>query len=388
MKIVCDANMPYVREAFGTIGDVVAVDGRAIAPEHLHDADMLVTRSTTKVDKALIGGRKLLFYGSGVIGTDHIDTAFLDQAGIPWTGAPGCNAVSVSQYVSASLANLALRHGLRLDTLTLGVVGVGHVGRQVVAKGEALGMRVIGCDPPRRRDPADAAARGFVDLETLLRQADIVTLHVPLTRTGADATLHLMDARRFALMRPGAFLINAARGPVIDSDAWLAAQARGTPRATILDTWDPEPAYRLDVLERAAWGTPHIAGHSYEGKVNGTMMVYRAACRILGMEPSFTPALPEPPVSVIDIDAGGLGREELLRRLVLPVYDPAADDAALRATAVADDVPRARAFDRLRREYPMRREYSATRVTLRHATPEMAQMAAVLGFQTSTMLNK
>ncbi|NLF23347.1 MAG: 4-phosphoerythronate dehydrogenase [Lentisphaerae bacterium] len=381
MKIVCDANMPLVSEAFATLGEVVALDGRQIGPGHLRDADILITRSTTRVNETLLGARRLRFYGSGVIGTDHIDIPFLERAGIPWCAAPGCNAVSVSQYIVSALVRFARRDGLRLDTLTLGVVGVGHVGRQVAARARALGMRVVACDPPRRRDPADAEAQAFIPLDDLLREADIVTLHVPLTRTGPDATMRLLDATRLAGMRPGARLINAARGPVIDSDAWLALQARGRLGGTVLDTWDPEPAYRRDVHARVDWGTPHIAGHSYEGKVNGTLQVYRAACRVLGVAPAFTPHLPSPPVPEIEVDARSMSREALLERLVLPIYDLLSDDARLRPTAlIEDDTQRGQAFDRLRRDYPMRREFSATRVVLQNATPEQARMVRELGF--------
>ena len=380
MKIVCDANMPFVREAFGTLGEVVALDGRQIGPANVRDADLLITRSTTRIDATLIGARKLLFYGAGVIGTDHIDQPFLAQAGIPWQAAPGCNAVSVSQYITAALVNFAQRYALKLDALTLGVVGVGHVGRQVVAKGHALGMRVLACDPPRRRNRADAEAQTFVDLDALLREADVVTLHVPLTRSGEDATVRLIDGARLAQMRRGALLINAARGAVIDSDAWLAARANGVVRGTILDTWDPEPAFRTDVHAQVDWGTPHIAGHSFEGKVNGTLQVYQAACRVLGVAPTFTPIWPEPPVPALTIDARGLSREALLERLVLPIYDLVSDDAALRAVVVADDGQRARGFDRLRREYPMRREFTATRVSLHNASAEQINRVRALGF--------
>ncbi len=381
MKIVCDANMPYVREAFGTLGDVVALDGRAIAPEHVRDADLLITRSTTRVNAALLGDRRLRFYGAGVIGTDHVDADFLARAGIPWTAAPGCNAASVAQYITSALVNLAARYAWRLNRLTLGVVGVGHVGRLVCERARALGLRVVACDPPRRRDPADEEAQAFVDLDALLREADVVTLHVPLSRSGEDATWHLLDAPRFARMRRGAFLINAARGPVIDSDAWLAAKASGQVRGTILDTWDPEPAYRLDVREQVDWGTPHIAGHSFEGKVNGTLHVYREACAVLDVAPTFTPQLPPPPVPSITLDASGLDDEALLRRLVLPVYDVTVDDAAMRGAVCADDTQRAKAFDRLRRDYPMRREFDATRVVLQHATPGQRHLVRALGFK-------
>ena len=309
MKIVCEANMTLVSEAFATLGEVVALDGRQIGPGHLRDADILITRSTTRVNETLLGARRLRFYGSGVIGTDHIDIPFLERAGIPWCAAPGCNAVSVSQYIVSALVRFARRGGLRLDTLTLGVVGVGHVGRQVAARARALGMRVVASirrRAHRRSSPQTCCARA------------ISTLHVPLTRTGPYATMRLLDATRLSVMRPGARLINAARGPVIDSDAWLSLQARGRLGGTVLDTLDPEPAYRRDVHARVDWGTTHIAGHSYEGKVNGTLQVYRAACRVLGVAPAFTPHLPSPPVPEIEVDARSMSREALLERLVLP----------------------------------------------------------------------
>ncbi|MDD5706260.1 MAG: 4-phosphoerythronate dehydrogenase [Kiritimatiellae bacterium] len=381
LKIVCDANMPFVREAFGTLGEVLALDGREIRRAHLRGADLLITRSTTRVDRELLADSRLRFYGSGVIGTDHIDAAWLKQAGIPWCGAPGCNAESVAQYVTAALLCLGGRHGCQLAGRTLGVVGAGHVGRRVCAKGRALGMRVIVCDPPRQRDPADTEARSFVTFERLLAEADVVTMHVPLTRCGTDPTWRMLDASRLALMRPGSMLINAARGPVLDGAAWLAALERGVPARTVLDTWDPEPAYPTELLARVDLGTPHIAGHSYEGKVNGTMQVYRAACATLGVPATYAPNMPPAPVPSLEVDAAGMRTEDLLRMLVNSTYDIVADDTVMRAGAVGDAAARAKAFDRQRREYPMRREFAATSVTLKHATETQRRMVEEIGFR-------
>ncbi len=381
MRIVCDANMPYVKQAFATLGEVVLCDGREMTPELVATADLLIARSTTKVDRHLLAGRRLRFYGSGVIGTDHIDIPLLEELGIPWSSAPGCNAASVAQYLTVALVQLALRYGRQLDRMRLGVVGVGHVGRQVVARAQAIGMQVVCCDPPRKRDPADVAAQEFVPLEQLLQEADVVTLHTPLTRQGADATWHMLGAEQLALMRRDAWLINAARGGVVDGTAWLAARQRSHLQATVFDTWEPEPEFRPEIFAAVDWGTPHIAGHSYEGKVNGTMIVYRAACHTLGVAPTYEPELPEPPTPAIEVDAAGLSREALLRAVVLPTYSLEADDLVMRAIpAAATPARRGAAFDQLRRSYPMRREFSATRVTLRNATPAQEQMVRALGF--------
>jgi len=380
MKIICDSNMPYAAEAFGTLGDVVLLEGRAILPADVRDADLLITRSTTKVTRALLEGSRVRFYGSAVIGTDHIDIPWLEQAGIPWTAAPGCNAESVSNYVTAALLWLGSRHGIQLEGKTLGVVGVGNVGRRVCAKGHALGLRVLACDPPRQRVPADSEAQAFVGLDQILEQADIITCHVPLNRADPDRTHHLFDAAAFARLRPGTIFLNAARGEVLATDALLPALG-GRVAHAVIDTWEGEPNYRPDLLARADLSTPHIAGHSYEGKVNGTLIVYERACRALGVAPTFRPCLPPPPVPELALHAAGRADEAVLAEAVLKVYDIAADDGRLRASCVTDAALRAKAFDRQRKDYPMRREFHATTVRLSGASAALTAKFRGLGFK-------
>ena len=382
MKIVCDNNMPYAAEAFGTLGEVVLRDGRAITAADVRDAELLITRSTTQVTRELLAGSRLRFYGSAVIGTDHIDIPYLEQAGIPWSAAPGCNAESVSNYLTAALLWLGGKHGFRLEGKTLGVIGVGNVGRTVCAKGRALGMRVLACDPPRKRDAADAAARDFVELDELLAASDMVTCHVPLTRDGVDRTFHMLDRAAFARLRPGVVFVNAARGEVLDTDALLEALGNRVAHA-VIDTWEGEPNYRPDLLARADIVSPHIAGHSYEGKVNGTMMVYEKACQVLGVAPTFQPQLPPPPVPEWSGDAAGRAEEDVLRDVVLAVYDIMGDDRRLRASCGPDATARAKAFDRQRKEYPMRREFAATTVRVHNASAGLLQKFRALGFRVS-----
>ncbi|MDD4103212.1 MAG: 4-phosphoerythronate dehydrogenase, partial [Kiritimatiellae bacterium] len=335
MKIVCDKNMPYAAEAFSTLGSVALKGGREITPADVRDAEFLVTRSTTKINADLLDGSDVRFYGSGVIGTDHIDIPYLASRGIKWCGAPGCNAESVANYVTAALLWLGGRHGFRLEGKTIGVIGVGNVGRRVCRHSRALGMRVLANDPPRQRDPADSEARDFVPLDRILAEADIVTCHVPLSREGSDATWHLLDAARLAALKAGAIVINAARGPVLDTEALLCALDVNVGHA-VIDCWEGEPSYRPDLLARAELATPHIAGHSFEGKVNGTAMVYRAACGFLGMLPEFSFALPPPPLPLWQADCAGRQDEEILRELVLAVYDIEADSRRLKESCAAD----------------------------------------------------
>lgn len=400
MKTVCCSNMPFVAEAFATLGETVVKDGRAIAAADVRDADLLAVRSTTRVNRDLLEGSRVRFAGTATIGIDHMDIPWLERSGIRWCYAPGCNANSVSEYVTAALLCLADRHGLTLRGKTIGIVGVGNVGSKVVDKARALGLRVLVNDPPRRRageaqhvslaDPGETFP--FVDLEVVRREADIVTFHVPLIRDGLDRTVHMADAAFFDGLKPGAILINAARGPVADSDALMAAMAAGIVRHAVLDTWEGEPAYRRDVLDRVDIGTPHIAGHSFEGKVMGTVMVYREACRFLGTAPIWTPdaLMPEPTAPRLEMAANGRHDETVLWELVRAVYDIEADDRALRATATSgfeasagttpDKPAHASGFDALRKHYPVRREFRFTQVALTGASSALRDAVRKLGF--------
>ena len=306
----------------------------------------------------------------------------MESRGIAWSAAPGCNAESVATYVTAALLWLGGRNGLTLAGKTIGVIGVGNVGRRVCRHARALGLRVLASDPPRQRNDADSEAQGFVGLDQILAEADIITCHVPLTKEGSDATYHLLKAAQFARMKPGVIFINAARGPVIETDALLAVLGSRVSHA-VIDCWEGEPAYRPDLLARADLATPHIAGHSYEGKVNGTAIVYRKACAFFGVEAACPFTLPAPPVPLWQADAAGRSDEDALRDLVLSVYDIEADSQRLKASCVADAAARAAAFDAQRSDYPMRREFASTRVQWVSASEALLAKARGLGFVTA-----
>ncbi len=381
MNILADANMPLALEAFSTLGKTTLIDGRLITPEHLRGVDLLFTRSTTKINAALLQhADRLRFYGSAVIGTDHIDIPLLEQRRIPWTAAPGCNAESVAQYITTALLLLAHRHRFRLHGKTLGLVGAGNVGKKIIPKARALGFKLLVCDPPRQRDNNDNDTP-FFPLADILPQADILTLHVPLNKNpdDPDCTRHLLNARNLSCLKPGVLLINAARGPVIDNTALLHHLRTRPQTLCVLDTWENEPRYNPDLLPLLQIATPHIAGHSYEGKLNGTRHTYLAACQHLNLPPAFDFPLPPPPCPTFTAAAAAYSHpEDLLHTLTLATYDLPADDRAFRASALAPD-PIA-AFDHLRANYPYRREFSATRPLLSNASPNLLATLRQLGF--------
>jgi erythronate-4-phosphate dehydrogenase len=379
MKIVCAASVFMGEEAFSTLGQTVVVPDASISRADLLHADALIVRSKTRVCEDLLRGTKVSFVGTATAGIDHMDTGYLDAADIAWCAAYGCNANSVAEYVVAALLNLAGRHSLVLEELTLGVVGVGHVGSAVVAKAEALGMRVLKNDPPLRETTGSI---DYEPLEQVLRGSDIITLHVPLVHCRPWPTFHMANYRFFEMMKPGSFFINAARGEVMDSEAVLDSLRQKVLRAAVLDVWEDEPCYRTDLLDKVALGSPHIAGYSLEGRFNGTWMVYHDAARFFEVEPTWRPRDLERGLGATELEVDGRGRtdEEILADMVEEVYNIRTDDKLLRDGALLGDRERGEYFSMLRRSYAIRREFPATNVILHHATPTLQRKVVGLGF--------
>lgn len=351
MKILVDENMPLARELFAGFGEVVAQPGRSLAAEDVRDADVLLVRSVTRVDEALLAGSRVRFVGTATIGTDHVDLDWLRAQGIAFASAPGCNAMSVVDYVASALLELAERHGFSLAGKRAGVVGLGNVGSRLQRRLQAMGLDVLACDPPL----ADAGRTGLVDMDAIAG-CDIVSFHTPLVRDGAHPTHHLGDAALLARLKPGAILLNTSRGAVVDNAALLAALERRDDLHVVLDVWEGEPLVDRRLAARVELATPHIAGYSYDGKLRGTWMLYEALCAFLGQSPTMTLAslVPASARCVLDVARLAPRRALDLMRAAWRITD---DDDAFRATLDADDDARAAAFDRLRKQYPLRREF-------------------------------
>lgn len=348
VKLVVDENIAAATDAFGELGEIALRPGRAIARADVAAADALIVRSVTRVDASLLAGSPIRFVGSATIGIDHVDTAWLEQAGIAFANAPGCNAVAVCDWVVAALAELAVRDRHAFRRGSVGVVGAGNVGSRVARRLGDLGYAVRVCDPPRAEVEGSA---GFVSLAEALA-CDVVTLHVPLTDSGPCPTHGMIDAAAIARIPPHGVLLNAARGGVIDEDALAARIDGGPPLAVALDCWAGEPEFDGDLLARVDIGTPHIAGYSLEGRLRGTAMVAAAVTRHFGLHSGWDwrDALPPPPVIEIDEDVIGA-----IRR-ACPVLE---DDSRMRSLLREPEDRRGAGFDRLRRDYPARREFGA-----------------------------
>ncbi|SDG82919.1 erythronate-4-phosphate dehydrogenase [Pseudomonas flavescens] len=376
MRIVADENIPLLDEFFAGFGEIRRFPGRAIDRAALGDAELLLVRSVTNVDRALLEGSQVCFVGTCTIGTDHLDLQYLAEAGIAWSSAPGCNARGVVDYVLGSLLVLAERLGADLAQRTYGVVGAGQVGERLVRVLRGLGWRVLVCDPPRQR----AEGGGFVDLQQIVEQCDVISLHTPLTRDAEFATRHLIDAHCLRRLRPGAWLINASRGAVVDTAALREHLQQGADLHVVLDVWEGEPLVEPALAALCHIATPHIAGYSLDGKLRGTAQIHDAFCRHQGISPqvqldALTPGRWLPRLSI------GAGSEPAwaLATLCRAVYDPRRDDADLRRSLVADVQARKAGFDLLRKQYPMRREIQGLEVELRGSDQGLHALITALG---------
>jgi erythronate-4-phosphate dehydrogenase len=338
MKIVVDDKIPYIRETICQLADeVVFLSGAAITADDVRDADVLVVRTRTRCNQQLLEGSKVQLVVTATIGYDHIDTQWLDKAGIRWTNCPGCNSGSVAQYVESALLLLEQQKGLSLRQSTIGIVGCGHVGSKVKAVAERLGMRVLVCDPPlQKANSQKLTANSYVSLDEIERRCDIITFHVPLTREGQYVTWHLADEDFFRRLSRVPYIINTSRGEVVDNQALLKALEEGRVRDAVIDVWENEPHPDAALLEKVFIGTPHIAGYSADGKVNADNMVIDAICQQFGLPhpgPIAPPTLPD------DFHYTGSP---------LDLYNPMDDSQKLKAASSL--------FEQLRNNYPLRRE--------------------------------
>ncbi|MCM1092785.1 MAG: 4-phosphoerythronate dehydrogenase [Lachnospiraceae bacterium] len=332
MNVIIEKNIPFIHGYLDDIADVRYLSADEITREAMKDADALITRTRTRCDASLLDGSRCKFIATATIGTDHIDLDYCRKNGIAVANAPGCNAPAVAQYVFASVAPLL--DGRDAGTMTMGIVGVGNVGKIVERWARQLGFRVLLCDPPRsEREGAD----GFCDFSTILSESDIITFHTPLTREGKYPTYHLLDAEAAKSIERCPVIINAARGGVVDNSALVKMLDEEVVKAAVIDCWENEPDISSELLDRAVIATPHIAGYSREGKIRATQMSLDAFCRHFNLAPV---KLKE------SVPAGAAA--SVTWTAVTESYSPQVDTASLKQDPVA--------FESLRNTYAYRPE--------------------------------
>lgn len=340
MRLIADKNIPFLKGVLEPFFDVEYYSGSEITSEIVRNADALIIRTRTICDSNLLSGSKVKFIGSATIGFDHIDTNYCANNNITWVNAPGCNSAGVQQWVATALIHWAELNSMNLSGLTIGVVGVGNVGKKVVELAQVLGMKVLCCDPPRKRNED---LTDYVDFETVLKESDIITFHVPLNYEGIDRTFHMLNSHSIALCRPNVYIVNSSRGEVINTEGLISFLESNPKAQAALDVWENEPHLSVDLLRKTIIATPHIAGYSLEGKVMGTKMVIDSLSQSfnLGISPWFP--TPNPLVEKIKV-----GNPNNIASAIKSTYNILGDD--LRNTFES--------FENLRNNYNYRRDFS------------------------------
>lgn len=377
MKIVADENIPLVNEFFSRLGEVVCLPGRTLTAAAVHDADALIVRSVTKVNEALLKDSKVRFVGTCTIGVDHLDQAYLNAHNIHWSSAPGCNANSVVEFVYAALAHL----DINWLPVKFGIIGCGNVGGLLYQRLKAQGVDVYCYDP----NLSSAQNPDLTSLEKVLA-CDVISMHTPLIMDGPYPSFHLLGHKELAQLKAGTVLINAGRGAVIDNQALLEVLNARKDLRVVLDVWEPEPDISLELLNKVLLGSPHIAGYSYDGKLNGTEIVYQALCKHFDTPPkaSLAALVPLLTNNQLRVDDENKTIFEIAQSLIEQVYDITADDTRLRETArsaLAGEIKFGEGFDSLRKYYPKRREFHNYQVHLESVSDADKQWLQVLGFR-------
>ena len=363
MKIVADKNIPFLKGIAEQYGDVTYLAGSEFSKETVADADTLIVRTVTHFGKEILDNSNVKLICSATIGFDHIDTEYCKQNNIVWKNAPGCNSGSVMQYIVSALILISRQKGFNLKEKTIGIVGVGNVGKKVAKACQLLGMRVLLNDPPRQ---AAEKSDIFVDLDTIKREADIITFHTPLTKNGETKTFHLADNTFFELLKKDAIIINSARGGIIDTQAIKKALKEKKISGAIIDCWENELDIDTEYMNLVDIATPHIAGYSADGKANATRMSLESIADFWNLSKN-----PIDKITIPQIENRQINMENIIiGDALLRTYNPTDDNNRFRANPEL--------FSSLRGNYPLRREYQAYSII--NANNEQETLLKDLGF--------
>jgi erythronate-4-phosphate dehydrogenase len=386
VKIISDQQIPHVAKVFSEFAEVTLCNGREINTEKIHDADVLLVRSVTAVNAKLLEGTQVKFVATATSGQNHIDLDYLQSKNIGFAHARGSNARSVAEYVLSSLFVLADQYDFKFKDKTVGVIGCGKVGSRVTELFGVMGVKIIMNDPPLKdafgNDPGNCEK--YHDLQELL-SADIITLHVPLTKDGAFPTQNLVDAKFLSQLNDDVILLNTARGGVINESALKNHLACHEDMKVVLDVWENEPDIDLNLLAQIDIGTPHIAGYSTDGKIHATEMIFNSICEFFKLDNKWNPVAELLAANSLELPlASDLDDQDAIQMAILASYDVRSDSVSLRHLPEIEVEQRSHYFDELRKNYPVRREFPATMFHLPEKRKTLAGKLKRLGFNVKT----
>lgn len=374
MKIFADKNILAVQGSFSRYGELHLFDGRTVKQADLLEADVLLVRSITTVNESLLGGTNIRFVGTATSGVDHVDTAYLDSAGIYFADAKGSNANAVVDYCFAALAFAALHKGFELSGSTVGIVGAGAVGGLFASKLERLGVQVRCCDP--FLEQASGEHRQFFSLEEVL-ECEAVSLHVPLSDGGLFPTRHLLAAQELAKLRNNVVLINACRGNVVDERALEEVLAHRSDIVTVFDVWADEPNINSRLAASVDIATPHIAGYSQEAKSRATSMLVAAFERYSKIDAGMDAE--DKLAASVTVDIEPVSESMPLWETLLAVFPLIEISEEFLQAQLAGEG--ARSFDSIRQKLLSRHEFESCLLHSSNYSAEQLERLAVLGFQ-------
>lgn len=383
LKIVADAHIWGVESAFSELGtfnvQLEVMENRHINSETVKHCDILLTRSSTKVDADLLHGSHVKFVATATIGDDHYDKQWLDHHGIIWANAAGSSTRSVIEYMITSFLYLHHQGDICIPETTIGIIGAGRIGSALATVCESMGMNILLNDPPRARHESD---KQFCSLDKLLAQSDVISLHTPMIRTGEDTTYHLIDSKRLRQFQ-GFGIFNAARGDCIDNHALLDWLNRQSHHFAALDCWEfePSPLQELFTHTQMALATPHIAGHSLDGKAANTLYIYRALCNYLQITPNWSPeaSLPASPETVSIDNSDDYWK--VLYQAANTLYPLPDDHDSMRSWGELTQSELPNAFRGYRRHYPERRAWECCPLHFDTTDDTLMQLAQAFGMK-------
>jgi erythronate-4-phosphate dehydrogenase len=371
--IIIDDKIPFIKGVLDDKANIIYLNGADINNENVKNADALIIRTRTRCDEKLLKNSSVKYIATATIGFDHIDTEYCRTNNISWTNAPGSNAGSVEQYIASALMLLQQKRKIELSSAIVGIVGVGNVGKRVAAFCKNIGVKTLLNDPPRQRAEKNT---NFVSLDEIAEKCNIITFHTPLNVSGEDKTFHLADKHFLASLRKKPTIINAGRGEIIETEALRNAQKQELISGIVLDCWENEPEIDRELLQICDISTPHIAGYSADGKANATSacVQYISKCFDLKLNDWIVKNIPQPTQSEINIDNLQLNdKNTILAKAILYSYNIEEDCIRLKENP--------QAFEKLRNNYPLRREFSSYSVSLSQENKEVEQLLEKLGFQ-------
>lgn len=378
MKIVADQQIPHVAQEFSKFAQVTLCHGREITSERIRDADVLLVRSITTINENLLADSQVKFVATATSGQDHVDLNYLQSKNIGFAHAKGSNAKSVAEYVLSSLFVLADRYAMKLKGKTVGIIGYGEVGSRVAEMFETLDIKTIINDPPRKDKSGDKKYRDIQEIFS----ADIITLHIPLTKNGIYPTQNLVDEKFLSQLKDNVILLNTARGGIIHEAALKKHLAWHRNMKVVLDVWEDEPNIDVALLTQSDIGTAHIAGYSVDGRLRTTEMILKSFVDFFKLDHLWDPSLKLPDVQNLELPLGSvLEDQDAIQMAVLASYDVRSDSASLKQLSAINMEQRGQYFDELREKYPVRREFSATILHCHKGRERLVAKWKQLGFK-------